>query len=612
MKNLLKNSLSTACGLCCGVAVALALTACSADDSLSADSQNGQPSQADAVQFSTYMGRSGAATRGGAYGTINTTKLGTADYGFGVFAYQTGTADYNDYRTRNAVADHYPNFMYNERIVGDGSGGWKYADVKNTKYWPNELAGVGAVDDQNGNSGNDPATTANGNGGKVSFFAYAPYTQEVSTDNVNGITGKAVLGSDHDGTTSGIVAFSGNLFNGNYANNIPPVEERCRFSDPYLKYVISSDNSKQVDLLWGTTGTNGVDVLGNAQLGVAASSYPELGTDGLALTSTRPTYNVNADLTKQKTQGTVHLLFKHALAKIGGSYVGTTDTGSDEDASTPTNGLLVILDIDKDGEEQGGSLQPYAEGAIATTPYNTKVTINEVVLESEKQLTADGKTAIESNATFDYTSTTYVEDLYNTGIFNLVTGVWHDQKTTSPTKRTQTILTSGADFEGTADATDELKDAVLHENVAEPLAHPGYTKEGFESLPIGVTTIAKNVYKYNGDAQPFVFIPGTLPIVTITVDYTVRTYDAKLAKKYSEVRQKVTKRLYILSEIQLNKQYNILMHLGLTSVKFTATVSDWEAVTPGSGGVVTPGGGESPVETYTTDVEHVYLPINVK
>ena len=588
------------------------MVSCSDSEELTQNTLQREQTPENAVKFNTYMGR---ATRGGAYGSINTTKLADPDYGFGVFAYYTGKTTYDIYRTQNMDPDRYPNFMYNERIVGDGEGGWKYFDVMNTKYWPNELNSIGAVDDQNNDSGNDPATSTNPNGGKVSFFAYAPYTAHSFDSNTkqSGIVGQAVSTADHEGTNAGIIAFSGNIFNGGHADNTPPVNERCKFSDPYLQYRISTTTNKQVDLLWGTTGTNGVNVLGDQQPGVGANTYTDLANNGTP-EATRPAYNVNSDMTKQKTNGTVNFLFKHALAKIGGSYVGPGD-GSDEDGKTPTNGLMVILDIDKDGKEFGGSLQPYAEGATTTTPYNTKVTVNEVVLQSERQLTQNGKDAIENNTTFNYDAMT--ESLCNQAIFNLVTGVWHNREAVNPTSRTQTIEQTSIDQSdptGSTKDADVTKDAVLNHNIAEPrTASPAnwtnsYTKEAFEALPVGVTTVAKNVYE--NDAQPFVFIPGTYPVITITIDYTVRTYDAKLAKKYSEVRQKITKRLYILDEIELNKQYNILMHLGLTSVKFTASVSDWE-VTNATGTTIDPGNGTSPVTTFDEEMEHVYLPINV-
>ncbi len=590
-------------------AIAAMTVACSDDLEQVATHQPALNTPENAVHFSTYMGR-GNTTRGGAYGSIDTEKLADPNYGFGVFAYQTGTAAYSAYRTDGSVDDRYPNFMYNEHIVGDGAGGWKYADIRNTKYWPNEV-GLEAVDDQNNDSGNDPAVTDYTNGGNVSFFAYAPYADfDYAADTqVNGITGQAV-NNTNDGTNSGIIAFSGNLYNG---------ETDKLFSDPYLQYRISNDSKKQVDLLWGTAGKNGENVLGNEQLGSSAEDYTEYDDEGEALENdytetppsiVRPTQFVNTNLTKQKTNGTVEFAFKHALAKIGGSYIGAGE-GDDENGNTPTNGLMVILDIDKDGQEMGGSLQEYAEGAVDGTPYNTKVTINKIVLESEKQLTAEGLEAIRNNSTFEYTDD-YVENLFNQGIFNLVTGVWHNIESSGRTGRVQTIEPTDVDLENAVNNdADNDKDAVLSNELAEPKAvnwTNDYTKDAFEALPIGVTTVAKNVYE--SDAQPFVFMPGSYPIITITIDYTVRTYDAKLAKKYSEVRQKVTKRLYILEEIQLNKQYNILMHLGLTSVKFTASVSDWEVVSA-TGSTTDPGDGSSPISTFDDEVEHVWLPINV-
>ena len=74
---------------------------------------------------------------------------------------------------------------------------------------------------------------------------------------------------------------------------------------------------------------------------------------------------------------------------------------------------------------------------------NTKVTINEIVLESEKQLKAAGLEAIKENSTFEYNDD-YVEPLSNQGIFNLVTGIWsntaHEAYASYSTERTQTSI----------------------------------------------------------------------------------------------------------------------------------------------------------------------------
>ena len=90
----------------------------------------------------------------------------------------------------------------------------------------------------------------------------------------------------------------------------------------------------------------------------------------------------------------------------------------------------------------------------------------------------------------------------------------------------------------------------------------------------------------------------------------MRTYDQNLATSasgegsWTKVRQKVTKKVTFLNPVELNKQYNLLMHLGLTSVKFTATVSDWQI----DGDDDNSGAIDGNEELAVTDV---YLPINV-
>ena len=110
----------------------------------------------------------------------------------------------------------------------------------------------------------------------------------------------------------------------------------------------------------------------------------------------------------------------------------------------------------------------------------------------------------------------------------------------------------------------------------------------------------------DGDANPLVFIPGTWPELTVTFEYCVRTKDPNLADSYSEVWQKITKKITFANPVELNKQYNLLIHLGLTSVKFTATVSNWDVET-GTPNIDTDGDGTADLQG-----KDVYVPINVK
>ena len=651
--------------------VALSFAACTDSDVVANGSTTtGGSVNENAIMFSTYMGSS-VQTRAGVTGSYNTDYLkgfkqdgtdwteGQAKaQGFGVFAYYTGTQKYEDQARTGGSATTFTkqtalaaNFMFNQRVwwnkeATDGDElvtKWTYSPIK---YWPNEVgtavyhwtpasdpgtpATEGAtdpttttagaindyyhntasdnwfqltsitydVDDQNNNTSNDPAQGGNANGGNVSFFAYAPYVELTST----------ALTSEQK--ENGIVAVNAQD-NLDAANAVK--------TDPFLTYKLpSAADKKAVDLLWGTAGINGTGVAGAQNQGVQGDGNKTNDyNSAIYKESILDSYRVNADLTKQTTEGTISFLFKHALAKIGGSYTGT-GVGDDEDGNTATNGLMVILDIDDmKGAESGGSLEKYLSyGSLETggkaewNKYNTKVLINEIVIESSKQLTDDGKTALNGNSLdFDFSDVTMSEALKGQGDFNLATGQWANLSGEAIYKQTiETSTKEPGDAEYGKTAGDASKDAILSEEITEPKTAPEKSKAGFESLPIGVTTVAKNVYET--ETNPLVFIPGTMPVVEITITYTVRTYDPNLSTKYTEVKQRIKKNLYITKKVELNKQYNILMHLGLTSVKFTASVSDWDT-TDATGTTSSPSDGTSPVTVFEEEMEHVYLPINV-
>jgi len=478
------------------------------------------------------MGKSGSTrTIGGYEGAMTTSTLATS--GFGVFAYYTGGTAYNAYRTQNAVAGHYPNFMYNEKIYSsDGGTTWKY-DL--TKYWPNQMNN-GNVDRQTMNNPGDPEATATTNNGNVSFFAYAPYVI-TATENDATITNEL-----NTPTTEGIVGVSGNQYNGTSST---------KYSDPYITYVVPASGADIVDLLWGTTSTNSVNVIGSTQPGSINTTL-----DATGPTPTTGSYYVNTDLTKQITNGTVGFAFKHALSKIGG-YSGTSNAG-----------LTVMLDVDNSGAVSGGS----------TTTSETKVTIKEIsIVARSLALAADG--------------TTWKYLTANKGILNLATGKWDiitkvsaddDQLTTTQGSGASTTYVIDQDGSGTNVA------AQLNNAIVEPTSWSAWSSYTWDwsgsgaTEQEGVTTTAKNVYKSDAEAYPLLFIPGTRPELTITIDYLVRTADTKLGTGYSQVEQIITKQLTFQDPVELNRQYNICMHLGLTSMKFTASVSDWDATYDGT------------------------------
>lgn len=501
-------------------------------------------------------------TRAGKTGSLNTDALKGSDAGFGVFAYYTGTGTYTSVNgnLKTGTPSAKPNFMYNEPIKWDGSKWW-YVSGRPVKYWPNEVQS-GAVDDQTPAA----ATTDYTNGGNISFFAYAPYVASPIS------------------STTGITAFTANDFAG----------------DPKVTYVIDKDG-QVVDLLWGTySGTTQNVVATGTNNGVVSTDatadpgllYPKKDRTTYAEDILKG-YTTNADLTKQKTEGKVGFLFKHALAKVGGSEIYTGGGGG------VRHGLMIQLDLDKaDGSETGGTKQD----ATIVTVESIKIKAGEVEYDSDEDGDIDGS---DTKA--------YVTG----GQFNLATGKWGSLTTgTAADAITHTITTT---------ASASGSDAVLNHTIAEPDASTIFgfyggnlsAKIGGTAMTdiAGVLTTRKNVYE--SEANPLVFIPGTKPSFEVEITYYVRTFDDELAAQtgdfttpatgtWTKVKQTIKKTISFNDPVQLNKQYNILIRLGLTSVKFEASVSNWDIET-GTNNIDTDGDGTNDAVGH-----EVYVPINVQ
>lgn len=554
--------------------VGLSVAACTDKETIDGLPIGSTGTPENALSFSTYMSGSKKETRAGATGNIDTEVLKQPEYGFGVFAYYTGYTEYGTYRKAGGEDKTYPNFMYNQPVHYNPASlstitKWEYSPIK---YWPNEVTTDGnkGVDDQVDDKNTDPATASNTYGGDVSFFAYAPYV-EVTQGTQTTINGATPDASEIQADRSGINAISGNKYQGVAAGTDP-----AYYSDPYILFGLPIDyQSKYVDLLWGTKGGTNQNVNNENNTG-------DTGTGAQGVWKNSPTeyiptllkdYTVNSNLTKQTTTGVIDFLFKHALSKVGGSYQGDDENGDDDDKNTPTNGLMIVLDLDDEGAESGGELEAFDPAPNSNTKYKTKVTVRDIQI-SAKMLDEDaaGKKPGEEG----YIPTYYTT---NEGYLDLATGQWIlnpvNATTTEPDVApvAQTI-THNITSDGSATDVKNASSGTLSENIAEP-ASVAKTDYAFKNiLPLGVTTVPKNVYE--DETNALVFFPGTYPQLTITIDYLVRTYDENLGDAFSEVGQKITKTLTFTEVVELNKMYNILIHLGLTSVKFTASVSDWD------------------------------------
>ena len=563
---------------------AFALASCTSDDIGFNTAQDViEAQQSNAIQFGTYMGNT-PVTRAGQAGTLNTTALqglgldgnttwnetNAKNYGFGVFAFSTGSQTYQAYTgfTGNNQNSKIANFMFNEQVWWNNDRstqgyvtGWQYETIK---YWPNDFANGTAVDDQDNDQNDNQATGSTNYGGNVSFFAYAPY---VSTASLSG-------------ATEGIIKINGQQDETGNAEK----------TDPTITYVVPDAANEIVDLLWGTKGSTSDKAVGGTQAGVAYNNGTDYEKAILphytdANKTTTDGYVMNADLTKQKTNGTVDFAFKHALAKVGGSTLYSK-------GSITNAGLMVVADID---DEKGGEFGGTKHDATKITIVSIEVSaLTKYDSDSDKNPDKYLKKAAGTLdlATGKWTIETSLNGTANSNVSDNTTG-------TTPIKHN---ITSPAGTSVTPSSA-ELADAIAEK--------ASYTANDWTDIPNGVLTTAQNVYK--SEAYPLVFIPGTYPELTITVDYIVRTHDTKLANtapggteqgQWTKVRQKITKKVTFKEAVELNKQYSLLMHLGLTGVKFTASVSDWELAgdTNNNGTIDT---GEN------LEVEDVFVPINV-
>ncbi len=569
--------------------LALGLAACSEQaDFTQADVVNAAVENGDMpVQFDTYMGSARNNTRaylgsytGGAItneGTGGTKKL--KDVGFGVFAYHSGTATFGDggWSTWNpgqnplASVNKQPNFMYNEKVTWTAAKGWSYDNVK---YWPNGI--------DNANAANTPSNTATEQAAQyLSFFAYAPYVDIQADYSDDKPTSPAVTNAKTTGVTGantyGIVAMSRN----------------DEATDMQLKYAFNTaangaSELNAVDLLWGLRGQ---------------MTYQETDASNNSVTELGSLYNT--DLTKQIVTERVKFLFKHALARVGGSTNSTTSASGNQIC-----GLKVVVDVDKNsdaaGEGQSAQLDYFSSDFSNTT---TLVTIKEVKIRDKYSY------EFETNP-----STTAVSDFAAEGWFDIMQGEW--------TKSTAAASSPGITYSVVADnqqsSVDNATPYSLNQDIMEPKTAYSVRNSSISagnwniSGTTGVTLTAKNVYA-DENVPGLLLIPGNnTNTLYVTVDYFVRTIDTKLSwdgdgstdtrtdNQFTEVEQVITNKVELDGNLlDPNKFYTIVMHLGMTSVKFEAVVADWATSTDEyteSGGETTPGD-----ETPTS----VWLPSNV-
>ena len=552
-------------------AASVVLTGCTESD-ISNDTSLAKESAPSAIEFSAKT-RNAGATRTGTVGTITTASLKTGDHkndGFGVMGYQM-TADWANNQTSTE-----PNFMFNEQVKWDTRGFWIYDPVK---YWPNG--------NDKANTANKPSNTATStNTDRLSFFAYAPWVDVSESSYVAGKIvsketkkfGDDAVGRDFFYTSASEASDLGNGIAAITANNLKAAPE-------VYYYMPTATTAAAVDLLWGLRGSE---------------TYKETDATDNTVTSLGDSYNVN--LTKQDVPETVDFLFKHALAKIGGNTSSKTAiTGNQQ------SGLDVVLDVDGNGYGNVG--RDNQSNYLGTTFNSTKtlVTISSVSVE-------DGASAADNSPKHAEAGTE--SNLKNSGWFNLATGSWSN---VGIIDKTGTTAAKGATYDVEADATTtpielnpDIKEGTVKNSTGVDWQYANSENQGYTGGAKGVTTTPQPVYADTkassgaaNDVPALLMIPsGDSQTLYITVTYIVRTADPQLSGGFTTVTQTVTNKVD-LSGLNVNKYYKLVMHLGLTSVKFSAVVTDWAATDDATYDE----GGTHDGEEPSTEV--VWLPSNV-
>ena len=451
------------------VALAAALTGCSKDSEMATPSTNPVKNNTETVakqpvQFGAYVNR--ATTRAGEAGTLTTdgtggttVSLGTA--GFGVMAYYTDDDQYSPI--------YVPNFMYNTQVTYNGTA-WTYSPVQ---YWPNET-GDNAVSE-----GVD----------RLSFFAYAPYVDVTASTGL-------VTGDD----TSGIVGLSRNGAVG----------------DPFVKYYVDLDPTKQVDFCWGVND------------------------DG------KP----NVNLTKPAVGDKVNFHFNHALAALNVQIDALFDLVNHSDDPTTE------ADVDA----------------------NTKIYVRSITFEG----------------------------FVTKGSFNLNTNkaTWYDLAGDNYVDGGSVTIYDGR-TNGREGQSESVNESPVGLNPVIVQSEPYYNSDNTPNTYVkkGVTKTAVNLFASATAATPvqpsapLYVIPSGQPL-SVTIVYDVETATDELATYLSDgvthgtsVENKITKAITfddgttVTNKLEAGKKYNLTLHLGMTSVKFNATVADWGSNSEGGAGL---------------------------
>lgn len=102
----------------------------------------------------------------------------------------------------------------------------------------------------------------------------------------------------------------------------------------------------------------------------------------------------------------------------------------------------------------------------------------------------------------------------------------------------------------------------------------------FAQQPLGVTKSKQLVFGYAADGMTpasLMFVPKAEDqTMTVKITYHVITRDARLEKGYNDVTNVIQNTTTEVLEFKAGKSYVLNLHLGMTSVKMDAVITDWD------------------------------------
>lgn len=295
--------------------------------------------------------------------------------------------------------------------------------------------------------------------------------------------------------------------------------------DPLVKYVVNFDPAKIVDLCWGVAAADFTETVSTEPLNDIKQNCPYI------------------DVIKPKTNSKIKFDFKHALTQLN-----------------------VQIDTDVDTESHAGG----------EADNKTRIYVRSVTFEG---FTDRGTLNLNSKWTAENTTPTWY-DLSGSGNLSTTPVTIYDQR-----------------YDG--------REGV--ENVTAPAESPvGLNSKIIQSKPYtatvtplslatdagepGVTHTPVNLFNTTDATTSILVIPNNQPM-KVKVVYDVETYDPSLPEFLSDgkthgksVENAITKEIKLSSgdamKLASGKKYIVKLHLGLTSVKFDASVAAWDDTTP--------------------------------